>query len=545
MMSAASRTPSGLALAGLLAAITACSPAGSGAPMDAPAPAPMPAPAPAPALRFTQADGKPSPEVIAFLDAAQTARAIADPLARCLAFPDLPGNQWPAGLAKAHCEFLYGERLTGEEIKARIHAGDLAALDARLAADLARHFDDAHFSEAIHRDYADIDGSPAWDALTRRWTTSAPDSGFAAAARGQALLEQARQARGGEWAQETPDSNMERMHRFSTQSIAEFERALSLQPRLLAAHVGLMAAGNLSSDEALIEANHAMATRIDPACKNATGTYMESLEPRWGGSQQAMEAFAASLRQHVARRPLLALNTIWPQVDRGDMLVHHERMSEALAVLRPIPAQTTQALPYELIVQAMSGDGVSGGDDPWYALVLLLEADRFDPGNAWVVTRLEQMLTGARTLHPGLAEPYARQAIALNPGSTSSRYHLAKMYAGMGRNAEAVTEYRVLVDTGNDFMRRLARPELVESLLAVGDLAAAREQVEQVTADKEAEPEHWLLQYRVLDKLGVEERWDALQRYVDTVDRDSPLDGDIAQYEALLREHRGGATPPE
>lgn len=155
------RIPHRLAQLTMLAAVVACAPSRSGEPLAAPAATPAPAPVAAPALRFTLPDGKPSPEVLAFLDAAVAARAIADPLARCLAFPDLPGNQWPAGLAKAHCEYLYGERLTGEQIKARIDAGDFAALDARLAADLARHFDAGDFSEAIHRDYADIDGSPA------------------------------------------------------------------------------------------------------------------------------------------------------------------------------------------------------------------------------------------------------------------------------------------------------------------------------------------------------------------------------------------------
>ena len=41
-------------------------------------------------------------EIRDFLIKAEAADKIEDPLARCLAFPDLPANKWPASLASAH-----------------------------------------------------------------------------------------------------------------------------------------------------------------------------------------------------------------------------------------------------------------------------------------------------------------------------------------------------------------------------------------------------------------------------------------------------------
>jgi Tfp pilus assembly protein PilF len=148
------------------------------------------------------------------------------------------------------------------------------------------------------------------------------------------------------------------------------------------------------------------------------------------------------------------------------------------------------------------------------------------------------MLTMGRTQRPALAEPYARQALALDPDSIGTRYHLGKMYATQGRHADAVVEYRVVVQKGNAFMQRTTRPELVEELLAAGDAAGARVEAERMTADPTVEPEHWLLQYRVLDALGAPERWEALQHYLDTVDRNSPGANEIGQYDELMRAHR-------
>jgi hypothetical protein len=42
-----------------------------------------------------------------FIEKAKQAEAIKNPLKRCLAYPDYPGNRWPAGLAAAYCHFAF------------------------------------------------------------------------------------------------------------------------------------------------------------------------------------------------------------------------------------------------------------------------------------------------------------------------------------------------------------------------------------------------------------------------------------------------------
>jgi uncharacterized protein (TIGR00266 family) len=67
-----------------------------------------------------------------FLVAARAADLIADPLDRCLAFPDLPGNRWPMGLAKAHCEADFGPRITLARVRVLLDRDAIDEIDYRI-----------------------------------------------------------------------------------------------------------------------------------------------------------------------------------------------------------------------------------------------------------------------------------------------------------------------------------------------------------------------------------------------------------------------------
>src|SRR5687768_10363442 len=65
-------------------------------------------PAPKPVARLsTDAGPAMDPELVAFVEGARRAQDRGDPLLRCLGFPDWPGNEWPKGLADAHCHLLF------------------------------------------------------------------------------------------------------------------------------------------------------------------------------------------------------------------------------------------------------------------------------------------------------------------------------------------------------------------------------------------------------------------------------------------------------
>lgn len=168
-----------------------------------------------------------------FLAQARAADAMLDPYQRCLAFPDLPANSWPAGMGKQYCEITAGDRIQANVISRQLVINDPAGLDALFQHDLERHFSADHFSEVIHTDFVPFEhaGNDA-NLLSQEWLEKAPESPFANLARGMYLLASARAARGVEWASDTPRENMDRMSDFAVMAARHIDKALRLEPRL-------------------------------------------------------------------------------------------------------------------------------------------------------------------------------------------------------------------------------------------------------------------------------------------------------------------------
>lgn len=242
-------------------------------------------------------------EIDEFLSKAEAADKIKDKLQRCLAFPDVPGNRWPKGLAAAHCELEYGPRITRDRVAAMLGQGQLAELDALFAADLDKHFSQAAFSEALHGDFDAFDASDEADRQTQDWLAKAPNSAYALTARAAHLREKAQQSRGEGWASETSEAGMQGMYRNAELAIDHYQRALKIEPRMLPAYVGLIAMGDMSGRDDLVQWAVKEGNKIDPACTRMRGFQMTSLSPRWGGSEQQMQALSAEVAPDLARRP--------------------------------------------------------------------------------------------------------------------------------------------------------------------------------------------------------------------------------------------------
>src|SRR5687768_11257248 len=151
-----------------------------------------------------------------YLVRARAAERMADPLQRCLAFPDLPGNRWPAGHAQAHCRYHNAKVLTLAEVDAHLQSGDVAGLERSLSTTLDLHFSEDAFSEEIHRFFELFENAnPETDRVTLLWLERAPRSAFALLARGTYYSGAARNARGGKWAAETPRERLREMTRLA------------------------------------------------------------------------------------------------------------------------------------------------------------------------------------------------------------------------------------------------------------------------------------------------------------------------------------------
>lgn len=473
-------------------------------------------------------------EVREFLVAAHAADLIADPLERCLAFPDLPGNQWPDGLARAHCEANYGPRITLAQVQALLDRDAITEIDALFAADLERHFSATGFSEAIHSDFDVFEASYEAGRLTDAWLDKAPNSAYAQAARASYYRRMAWQARGEDWMRDTPDENVVRMREFVALAVGHYRRAIEIEPRLLSAYAELINIAKLVSDSAMEQWALQAASRVDPACQALARSRMGSLEPRWGGSYALMQAFADELAPFTSRRPLLALSMAAPVIDAADILMDNDRYAQAIEVLRPVALRTTSPDAHEDLADSM----LEAGQDPWMTLVHLLEAARYRQGRPYIVRTLGRSLLW-HAEDPVWALRYLEQANRADPDDAYIHYLMASAYRWTGRIPDAERHYRVAVE--DDEVENLRRDSLHELIATLGESKQFEKALVEVDILNREFPGFaigWRDRFLVLGHLRMDGGLEAAEKYVELADRSDPavreevelLERDIATF---------------
>jgi hypothetical protein len=268
-----------------------------------------------------------------YLIQARAAERVADPLQRCLRFPDLPGNAWPAGHAAAHCRDHAAQRTVPAEVLPYLQRGDFAGLETRLDAMLQRHFADTDDGEDIHYAFSMFEDAtdPRADAWSAAWLAQRPQSAYAQLARATFYRDQAWHVRGGNYSSQTPRENLRRMSEFADESVPLYAEAIRLNPRLMPAYDGLLEVAMLDSRADDERRAIAGAQAIDPSCVTMARKRMRAISPRWGGSYEEMLAYANELGAYVGRRPQLANFIAAPFADRGDRLVDADQYTRETA----------------------------------------------------------------------------------------------------------------------------------------------------------------------------------------------------------------------
>jgi tetratricopeptide (TPR) repeat protein len=433
-----------------------------------------------------------------YLLKAREADTIADPLKRCLAFPPIPGAQWPANLIPAHCEYTFGlGDLSIAKVKQRLDAGDIAGLEALYRKLQDRHFSDSDFSEHIHGALEMFNGSYESGVVSKRWLEAAPDSPFAMVARAQFYKDMGWAARGGDYAQETPKEQMARMDEYHDKARALYEQALKLEPKLMPAYAGLVNLDSNNASSASFDAGY----KIDPACKVLLSQRMDALRPRWGGSYPQMLALEAQMLPYLDKRPLLALSRIWPYEDMHDLAYKAEKYDLAIEVLKPMIAVSSSPQVYEDLATAMYMQKKDA--DPWERLSYSVQATRFRPGDAWDArerARLQLVLANdAET-----ANRSAAAAVAAEPGNGYGHYLYAGSFSRLGKVDEAEREYLLaLKEPRETATHRDALFELGDLMLRAHRAAKARAYANQAIAEYPDEGRAWLLNWFATGMEGV------------------------------------------
>lgn len=375
----------------------------------------------------------------AFFVKAKQADAIADPLERCLALPDVPGNRWPVGLVKAHCEYAHGPYLTPAQLSALVERKAFAELDARFRADLDKHYLKEGFSEAIHRDFQVFDGGAESDRLSKLWLESAPQSAFALAARGEHYLRAAWNARGSQWASETDDWKLARMGMLASMATDLLQKSLEREPKLIHSYANLIDVARMhGADEMNLKAFTA-GSRLDPLCRSLGIMRMASLRPRWGGSYEAMAAYSSQLAPFERDRPLVANVRAEYAAEQAWALARERKHKEIFGLLTPFAAESTAATIHRQLGWAMA----YGQIDPWTELVYMLQAVRFndDASDYGEIGRILEDMGESEW-----ASRMFEREVRFDPQNPEARIRLARSLFWLKRFEQAEPAYRATMN---------------------------------------------------------------------------------------------------
>jgi hypothetical protein len=150
------------------------------------------------------------------------------------------------------------------------------------------------------------------------WVTERPQSANARLVRATWLTETGIDARGTEWASETPDSSMSALEWHLNEAKKDIAAAHAIDPCSLVTYHLLMEASAYNGSRFLSRKLLDQALTIQPLSFIMRVRHMNNLTPRWGGSYKAMEAFAAESDSLIARNPRLRALHGFGVADRAD-----------------------------------------------------------------------------------------------------------------------------------------------------------------------------------------------------------------------------------
>lgn len=187
---------------------------------------------------------------------------------------------------------------------------------------------------------------PSWALLFDRWIAQHPQQHQGYLARATYLVHRGWKARGGAFINETPKENLDRMTEFMNRAQSDLTRTLDLEASALWAYCLRIriakAGGNYPEALRALE----QATARYPLTYLGRKYYLESLDPKWGGTLLSMISFANSAQQHVGSNPRLQQLVSYAHYEAGRMAYIRKEYSQALEYLSIAIDKGTQPRAY-------------------------------------------------------------------------------------------------------------------------------------------------------------------------------------------------------
>lgn len=227
------------------------------------------------------------------------------------------------GLSQAAAQPPYLDKL---ELLQRLTEAQYDSIDKRLSA-LQTAFEQGQTSDlpVEHAFNAFENAEPALLKHLDAWRAHRPDSYAALLARGIHHAKLGWLARGGALAINTSEQQMGEMRRYFSIAQNDFNAALKINPTLTLAYAHLIRISMTINSPADTEALFRRAEAIRPDSFILRRQYLWSLQPKWGGSLQAMRAFLKETEPHMTKNPALKELMGYPYLVLADALEDHDR----------------------------------------------------------------------------------------------------------------------------------------------------------------------------------------------------------------------------
>jgi tetratricopeptide (TPR) repeat protein len=188
--------------------------------------------------------------------------------------------------------------LTQTETRALLDSNQFAELDRRFSA-MQRSYRDGSIADedlrAAFRAFYPTDA--ALEQKYAAWIAQFPKSYVARLARGIYYKKVGMEKRGSNFISNTAEEQLHDMRAAFTQASEDLRASLSLDDKPLLTYAQEMDIASFLGDDERIRDILEAAIKVDPANIIVREKYMGTLEPRWGGSVEAMHAFLEESKQ--------------------------------------------------------------------------------------------------------------------------------------------------------------------------------------------------------------------------------------------------------
>lgn len=389
------------------------------------------------------------PDFTAFMDSARQAEAIADPLQRCLRYPDPPHVHWDPSTTAAYCRLRTRRTLQIADIDALLQQGKAAEVDRIFQGYLDDQLHDPQqpgvLDEAFHNARFD-EADPNTRKVIDTWIRQEPDSAFALAASGMQYADAAHLARGTGWARDLSRQQVDGMHQQVALARRDLDRAVQLFPSMTPAYLAMIRAGAMEGDGPYIYGAASNALTADPSNFMIHVLMMDKAQPKWGsefGGEREQVREDAAL---VGRNPLLRLviGQAWVDWLTCDCNPKHDDLHQLLPT-------ADRGLAYgDLKTLA----GIAYDDDPRLSIEFYSEALRFAPGDAESLRWRAEMLAAIGDTDGALES--VRQAARRFPQDNAIGDVLGLFYERLGRTGDAETAFLAVLQRDPDNQQAMA-----------------------------------------------------------------------------------------